>query len=237
MQPDPTRLIAALGLREPIIGFYDAPDPTPFAPLVSPAEGKQACVFAFVGAWRKGKTLHLTAENPGCGGAGFAIFNREMRGREAFIDFLYGEEGLKASRELMHAWLDQRKPYRTEYAHTLIGPLRESEYAHLRTATFLVDPDQLGALVFGAHYHSANPGPVQAPFGSGCGLLVQLFDDLEPPRAIIGATDITMRPYLPPDLLTFTVTKAMFAQLCALDEQSFLYKNFWRKLQRARDEA
>ena len=234
MQPDATRLIEKLGITEPLIGFYDAPNARAFDPIIAPAPGKHACVFAFLGAWRKGQMLHLTAENPGCGGAGFAIYNREARPREAFVDFLYGEEGLKASRECMHAWLEQRKPYAAEHPNTLIGPLRESEYKHLMSVTFLVNPDQLSALISGAHYHSSGAGPVQAPFGSGCGMLVQLFYDLEVPQAIIGATDIAMRQYLPPDLLAFTVTKAMFAQLCALDRESFLYKKFWETLQGAR---
>jgi hypothetical protein len=55
------------------------------------------------------------------------------------------------------------------------------------------------------------------------------------PQAIIGATDIAMRRYLPPDTLAFTVTRPMFEQLCALDEQSFLHKPFWERLRGARE--
>ena len=237
MQPDATRLIEKLGITEPLIGFYDAPNARAFDPIIAPAPGKHACVFAFLGAWRKGQMLHLTAENPGCGGAGFAIYNREARPREAFVDFLYGEEGLKASRECMHAWLDQRSPYRAEHPHTLIGPLRVAQYELLKSVTFLVNPDQLSALIIGAHYHAADTGSVQAPFGSGCGLLAQLFEGFEAPQAIIGATDIAMRQYLPADILAFTVTKAMFAQLCALDRESFLYKDFWKRLEQVRDRS
>jgi hypothetical protein len=54
------------------------------------------------------------------------------------------------------------------------------------------------------------------------------------PQAVIGATDIAMRQYLPPDILAFSVTVPMFEQLCALDERSFLYKPFLKNLQRSR---
>ena len=93
---------------------------------------------------------------------------------------------------------------------------------------FYVTPDQLGVLALGAQYHSApgDPPPVIAPFGSGCMHLVSLFDDLSIPQALVGATDIAMRHYLPPEVLAFTVTRPMFEQLCALDERSFLYKPF-----------
>ena len=65
--------------------------------------------------------------------------------------------------------------------------------------------------------------------------LVSLFEDLSVPQALIGTTDIAMRKHLPPNILAFTVTVPMFEQLCALDENSFLYKPFWRNLRRARE--
>ena len=118
----------------------------------------------------------------------------------------------------------------------MIGPLRESQYAHLKTVTFYVNPDQLSLLTIGAQYHSApaDAAPVIAPFGSGCSQLVALFDDLGRPQAAIGATDIAMRQHLPPEFLAFTVTKPMFERLCELDERSFLFKPFWRRLREAR---
>jgi len=64
--------------------------------------------------------------------------------------------------------------------------------------------------------------------------LISLFEDLNVPKAIIGATDIAMRQYLPQDTLAFTVTKPMFKQLCELDEKSFLYKTFWDNLKKVR---
>jgi hypothetical protein len=59
--------------------------------------------------------------------------------------------------------------------------------------------------------------------------------DSDVPKAIIGATDIAMRHHLPPDILALTVNKPMFRQLCELDEDSFLYKPFWKRLRNARD--
>ena len=87
-----------------------------------------------------------------------------------------------------------------------------------------------------AQYHIAfeDPTPVLAPFGSGCMQLVTLFESLSFPRAVIEATDIAMRQCFPPDILALTVTKPMFERLCSLDERSFLYKPFWKRLQKAR---
>ena len=236
LQPDPANLLKRVGLTISLIGVYDAPDASPFQPLVSPKSGRHSCMFAFYNAWQSGKTLHLTPDNFGCGGAGHHVFGIETRSHEDFVRFLVDDEGLKASHALMDQWLDYQKPYRPEYDNLLIGPLRPEQYAYLKTISFYVNPDQLGMLMLGAQYHHApgNPAPTIASFGSGCMQLVSLFDDLNVPQAIIGATDIAMRQFLPPDVVAFTVTKPLFKQLCELDEKSFLYKPFWQNLQHAR---
>ena len=236
MLPDSAQLLKKAGISLPLIGLYDASDPTSFEPVVGPKPGKRACVFMFYKSWMEGKTLHITKENFGCGGAGHWLCNVETRGREQFVKFLADEEGLKSSRELMNQWLDYRKPYQQEYPHILIGPLKEGQDEYLKTVTFLVNPDQLSLLTLGANYNNApgDPPAVVAPFGSGCSQLLGLFGDLNRPQAIVGATDIAMRQYLPPDILAFTVTRPMFEQLCGLDERSFLYKPFWQNLRKAR---
>jgi hypothetical protein len=236
MQPNPRNLLTKIGLEQPLVGFYDAPNPAPFEPLVRPGPGRGACVFSFFESWLSGETLHITEDNHGCGGAGYWLCGIERRSRERFVSFLVDDEGLKASHDLMNQWLDVRQGYQQENPHLLIGPLKSEQYAFLRSVTFYVNPDQLGVLMLGAQYHSApdDPPPVIAPFGSGCSQLAPLFADLCSPQAIVGATDIAMRRHLPPDVLAFTVTRPMFEQLCALDEDSFLYKPFWRDLMRAR---
>jgi hypothetical protein len=236
MQPDPTSLRKRIDHTIPLIGLYDSPDASSFEPLVTPKPGEHMCVFGFYKHWLNGETLHLTRDNFGCGGAGHWLCGIATRSDEDFIEFLVDGEGLKASHDLMKAWIAFRTPYRQEHPNILIGPLREDQYEYLKTITFYVNPDQLSVLMLGAQYHNApgDPVPVIAPFGSGCMELVSLFEDPDIAQAVIGATDIAMRQHLPPDILAFTVTKPMFAQLCTLDEASFLYKPFWRNLRKAR---
>lgn len=236
MAPDPTNLLSIAGIELPLVGFYDAPDPAPFEPLVRPKRGTRACVFSFYPRWLKGQTLHLTADNPSCGGAAHWLCGQENRTRQQYVEFLVDDEGLKASHELMGRWLDGTRLYRQEHAHILIGPLRQGQYDYLKSVTFFVDPDQLALLMLGAQYRSA-PGdspPVIAPFGSGCMQLVGLFDDLNFPQAVLAATDVAMRQYLPREIMALSVTRPMFEQLCTLDERSFLHKPFWGRLRRAR---
>jgi hypothetical protein len=236
MQPDPSRLIQKIGVEAALIGFYDAPEVARFEPVVRIGPGDSPCIFSFYTNWMEGETLLLTSESFGCRGAGSCLFGVATRSPEAMVTFLVDEEGLKSSRELMRWWIDRRRSYHPEHPNLLIGPLRPDEYRYLKTVTFYVNPDQLAALLLGANYNSGpdDPTPVMAPFGSGCSQLLPLFGDLTVPQAMVGATDIAMRQWLPPDTLAFTVTKPMFAQLCELDEKSFLYKPFLRRLQDAR---
>jgi hypothetical protein len=165
MQPDPSSLLENIGLDVPLVGFYDAPDAGAFEPLVRPAPGGRRCVFAFYENWLHGETLQLTKDNYGCGGAGHWLCDVQTRDRDGFVSFLVDDEGLKASHELMSQWLDKQHGYQQEHPNLLIGPLREDQYAYLKTVTFYAKPDQLSALMLGAQYHSA-PGdrpPVVAP--------------------------------------------------------------------------
>jgi hypothetical protein len=154
------------------------------------------------------------------------------------VEFLCGEEGLRASHELMELWLDSAKHYEPTHDHLLIGPLRPDQYQYLRTVTFYVNADQLSVLSVGASYYSRpdDLSPVLARFGSGCMQLLTLFDDLEAPQAIIGGLDHAMRIYLEPWMLAFTVSRPMFERLCSWgeDPESSLHAKFLDNLVRAR---
>ena len=231
LEPDPSYILEKTGIEYPPIGFYDVPDDTAFKSMIE----AKACVFAYFKQWQKGKSLLLNKEQYGCPGAGKWLCSVQTRSRDAYIKFLADEEGLKANHELMGLWLDDEKPYNPQYENLVIGPLQSNQYEYLKSVTFFVNPDQLSILAIGAQLYS-KPGesPVIAPFGSGCMQLVSLFKDLNEPQAIIGATDMAMRKYLPPNILAFTVTKRMFEQLCSLDRNSYLEKRFLSDLMNSR---
>lgn len=232
-QPNADVLVQRIDLKIPLIGFYDAPDPESFAPRVFPKTGE--CVFFFYKNWLRGETLHITKDHYGCGGAGRWMFGITIRPEDAFISFLVDDEGLKSSHVLMEKWINSRSPYKAAHQHLLVGPLKEDQWAYVKSVIFFVNPDQLSTLMIGAQYESSpeDPPPVIAPFGSGCMELLP-FENPNIPQAAISTTDIAMRQYIPPEILGFTVTKSMFERLCKLDERSFLYKPFLQRLRKAR---
>ena len=236
MQPDLSFLSEQLDLTIPPTGLYDAPDPAAFAPLVAPkpAAKRGECVFSHFRAWQAGKTVHLTSDNFGCGGAGGALCGVQRDDPE-FIHFLAIDEGLKASEDLMRRWMGARVNFAAAHGHVLIGPLKPDLYEHLKTVTFWVKPDQLAALVLAAQYRNApgDPPATIAGFSSGCGQLAA-FPDLDVPQAQIGSTDLAMRQWLPADVMAYTVTRPLFEQFALFGNDSFLTKQFLSRLKKTR---
>ncbi len=230
-QPDSSRLAGVLGLEYPPIGFYDVPDIAPFQPVIKPS----GCMFEHAHLWKEGTSIALSPTHIGCRGAGYWVCGVQSRTQEQLATFLHDEEGLKDSNDTISRWLDEHPGYKPAHGNIVIGPLHESQYDYLHTVTFLVTPDQLAMMITGAEYHNGEYAPLtRAPFGSGCMQFAPLTSSGEQPAAWISLTDMAMREHIPLTLIGFTVTKPMFEQLCALDNESFLGKRFWRDLQEAR---
>ena len=245
MQPNPNNLLRISGIKNPLIGFYDVADPSPFEPFGTP----ERCFYSAYENWLKGESICVSEGEASCQGGGYwvggvmppwAVKSAGADGDplESFAKSLNQREGFKSSDELMCQWLENQKPYLIENENVVVGPLKEDQYQHLKTVTFYVNPDQLSLLIIGAEYNNASQKnhPVIVPFGSGCGQMAALLGDLnsDTPKAVIGTTDIAMREHFPADILAFSVNKPMFKQLCELGEESFLYKGFWKRLQKAR---
>ncbi|MBN1315595.1 MAG: DUF169 domain-containing protein [Anaerolineales bacterium] len=234
MRPDPARLLEIAGITTRLVGFYDVPDPAPFEPFTK----TDRCIFAAYEDWSRGFSLCITGNDCSCRGGGYWITGTEFRTRDELATFLTEREGLKSTHPLMVQWLENQKPYSIERGYVVIGPLKDDQYDYLKTVTFFVNLDQLSLLLIGTEYNNASVDvhPAFTAFGSGCGQLAAIFGNTDPdvPRAAIGATDIAMRQHLPPDILALTVNKPMFQQLCELDESSFLFKPFWKRLVAAR---
>lgn len=232
MAETPSYLTEKLNLDWPLIGFYDTPHPGRFEPY----KDATSCIFAHFKLLKKGKSIRVTKEQFGCGGAGKWLCGLQTRCREEYVRFLADEEGLKADHDLMRQWLEYVKPYQQQHPNLFISPLVDEEYENLKTVSFIVNPDQLSILMIGAQLFSSptDPEPVISPFGSGCMLLVASFRDLGIPRAIIGGTDMAMRRYLPPDKLIFTVTKPMYERLCSIGKGSYLEKSFYSEFRKSR---
>lgn len=232
------RLARALRLESPILGLYDSADLDAYSPVVV-AKG-HACCFAYYARWTRGTTVAFRKGLGGCGGAHRAL------GLEAvYPDFMANfltdgvgapkGEGLKASPELAQAFLDRARPPDVKSGTVLLGPPRVDRWSELRSVTFFVDPDRLAAVMTLAGFWSAEAAVVTAPFSSGCGLLWRELDAAGEDRPVLGATDVAMRRYLPPDILALSVSPARFEQMLAFPDDSFLFREWWTTLMDRRE--
>ena len=244
--PNPNKLLELSGIETKLIGFYDVNDTKPFEPFTE----SQRCFFECYNDWQRGYSTLISLSNASCQGGGYWIGGiipawaeksaGELSSIESFAYKLNQREGFKSSDEIMCKVFDNLKPYSIKNKYAVIAPFNINQYEYLKTITFYVNPDQLSLLILGAEYNNSSlkENPVITTFGSGCGEMVAVLENLDHqiPKAVIGATDIAMRQHLPPEILAFTVNKPMFRQLCELDEQSFLGKPFWERLKKARTE-
>jgi hypothetical protein len=241
------------------IGMRFAPVTTAFTNDKPPGamqfkEGARGCVIALVTAAAKGKVAVVDRKTCGCPGGlvGMAFTNAYASmpgGIEYFLSTGRGEgypegEAYKKTPELAKAFTQQLPLKDIPFTYVVLRPLGQVEPgdASQQLVSFYVNPDQLSALVVLANYGRPGSDNVIIPFGAGC-LSVNLIPYLESqqprPRAVVGLTDVTVRPLVDPDILSFTVPFGMFLEMEANVSGSFLEKKAWAKV-RARigtDEA
>jgi hypothetical protein len=239
------RLCSALHLEYPLLALYHAEPGPEFEPLIY-ARGR-ACCFAYFKRWREGQTLVVEPARGEWGktGTGCMGMQRAFGISEARTPWLAhfltdGKggapmgEGLKATPELAQQWIDRGDSLRAQSRTALLGPLRPDRFDAAQSVTFFCDPDRLAALITLATYWSADPEEVVAPFSSGCGHFWRVLKTLGRDRALVGGTDVAMRKYLPPNLLSFTVSPERFERMAAFPDDAFLNKEWWKGLMAAR---
>ena len=241
MQPDPSFLLDTLNVTFPLIGLYDAPDPAAFAPLVEPNPTPSAASVSFRISrdWQAGKTVHLTTDNFGCGGAGGSLCGVERDDRAGFLHFLAIDEGLKESEALMGRWLDAPRELRAgprpRADRAAQGrPVRAPEDRHvLGQARPARRPDARRRSTATPRTTRRLPSPT---FSSGCGQLARFPTSTCPRRR-------SARPTSPcasgcrPTSWPSPMTRPLFEQFCLFDEDSYLTKPFLKRLKKARGGA
>lgn len=98
---------------------------------------------------------------------------------------------------------------------------------------FFAPPDVLSGLFTLANFNESGPNGVIAPFGSGCASIIyypyrEYLSDH--PRAVLGMFDVSARPSVEVNVLTFTVPWARFEDMVDNVDESFLITKSWEKV-------
>lgn len=116
--------------------------------------------------------------------------------------------------------------------YVIFQPLDKLSDAVVPTAViFLVNADQLSALVTLANYDRPNQDNVKVLFGAGCVQAV-LYSMCDTGACILGLTDPSTRLPISKDLLSFSIPYARFLEMEDNVPESFLTGETWRQIQK-----
>jgi len=100
---------------------------------------------------------------------------------------------------------------------------------------FYAAPDVLSGLFTLAGFGEPGRESVISPFGAGCGSIVlypYLEKDRDQPRAVLGMFDVSARPYVPKETLTFSLPIKKLQGMVDDMEESFLITPSWGKVRK-----
>jgi len=227
------------GAELPIAFYYT--DETPAADLVKPPAGHR-CIFADLVKVKAGESLCFDAQAIGCfGGKRYIGFSDKlMPNFEYFLSCgipgkLEGER-YKKTPEIVKSLMAKAPQFQAP-RHFIVF----KRWDHLKASDepdvviFFARPDVLAGLFTLANFDVADPNGVFTPFAAGCGSIVQypyLERSSDAPRAVLGMFDISARPFIPEDVLSFAVPRTKFERMIDNMDESFLITPSWGKIQK-----
>jgi hypothetical protein len=198
------------------------------------------CLIGNLNRVREGFPFVYDATTPGCsGGKRYTGFARKLRPRfEYFLSCgIPGEmegERYKQSPDLVRQYLANHPPFEAPGQYLVFkrwDKLAPDEQP--LAVVFFATPDVLSGLFTLANYDVADPHGVVAPMGSGCGSIINYpYEEAqsEHPRCVLGMFDVSARPGVPGDRLTFAVPMKRFEQMVLNMDESFLITDSWKAI-------
>lgn len=207
-----------------------------------PVPSGHMCMIGALARARKGASLCFDADSIGCGG-GKRYTGFSDRISPTFEYFLscglpgrFEGERYKKSPEIVREMLKITPRFKAPARFIVFKRFdRLDEQDEPESVVFFATPDALSGLFTLANYDEIEPNGVFCPFSAGCGSIVQypyLEKDSARPRAVLGMFDVSARPYVPKETLTFAVPINKFMRMAGNMEESFLITRTWDKVKK-----
>ena len=223
----------------PIVFFYS--DDESNEEYLRPTEGF-SCMIAQLKLARDGQTVSFTPETIGCGG-GVRYSGFPTEPDPNLPHFLScgvpGQfEGLRLKRtpELVEGLAGTASIPPAEGTYLVSKRIDRIETGDdPQVVAWFATPDVMAALFHLAAFDTQDRNCVISPQAAGCGSIIgyPLAErDRKDPRGIIGMFDISARPYVKADMLTFAAPMALFARMVEAMDESFLITESWKKIKK-----
>lgn len=208
---------------------------------MKPSEGHR-CVIGDLAKAIKGKSIYFDVDSVGCfGGKKYLGFRDElMPNFEYFLSYgipgkLPGER-YKKSPELVKEVLKILPEFKAPSKYIVFKRWDTlDELDNPDVVIFFAKPDVLSGLFTLANFDETERTAVYAPFAAGCGSIVQypfLENKSHRPKAVLGMFDVSARPCVSEDVLTFSIPINKFLRMIDNMEESFLITDSWKKVHR-----
>jgi hypothetical protein len=201
---------------------------------------KVNCMMNELIAVTKGESVYFDKDSTICsGGKRYIGFSEKLRDNfEYFLSYgIPGElegERYKKDPGTVEKSLDNMKVLKAPHKYIVFKRWDKlDKYDEPMVVIFFAKPDVLSGLFTLANYDEVMSDGVIAPFGSGCSSIVNYpYFELQAkyPRAVIGMFDVSARPFLPPNALSFAVPITKFVRMINNMDESFLITGSWNKL-------
>ena len=232
------RFRETLGLTESPLGVYYTDDKPEG---VAPKEGISGCMIELLqNARKKGKVVYFDKSHFGCpGGAYYMGFLESPRPDiEYFLSCgipgqMEGERYIKTP-DLAREYFKKMKPRPAPATYCVFKPIEKFQGEEKpEVVVFFAPPDILAGLFTLSNYTLERTDAVFTPFGSGCSTLLTYplkEAEKEQPRAVLGMFDVSARPMVEKDVLTFAMPYSVFLKLLENVSGSFLQIESWKKV-------
>ena len=219
------------------VAFYYTDNPGDAQPF---RVDTQHCFIGDLAASRQGRALCFDTKSVACfGGKRYLGFSQNlMPNFEYFLSCgipgkLEGER-YKKTPELVRELLNS-VPAFTAPAKFIIFKCWDllEEKDEPQVVIFFAPPDILSGLFTLANYDDPSNQAVYCPMGAGCGTIVQyplLESRSDHPRAVLGMFDVSARPGVDANCLTFSVPMQKFERMVSDMDESFLITGSWEKV-------
>ena len=198
------------------------------------------CIISAIQDARKGKNMRFAADAIGCfGGKRYAGFTQKiMPNFDYFLSCgiegkLEGER-YKKSPELVRLAMQNQQPFKAPGRYIAFKRWdRLDEADNPQVVIFFAGADVLAGLFTLANFDQEDHHGVIAPFGSGCSAIIYhpyFQGESHRPKAVVGMFDISARPFVRENELTFSAPMSKLQTMAENMEESFLITKSWQSV-------